>query len=475
MVFSSLLFVFFFLPIVTVIYFLAKEEYRNYILLCASLLFYAYGEPRFIFVMLASIIINYGLALWIRRAKDNGRSGKKLLIFALSLNLGILFFFKYLDFSINLCNAVFHANIPLQNITLPIGISFFTFQAMSYVIDVYRGGVPVQKNPLYLALYISFFPQLIAGPIVRYSTIEQQIRKRECTAGGLGEGAKRFLLGFCKKVLLANNLSVAAAAVFQMTESNTQLNPLLLWIGSICYSLQIFYDFSGYSDMAIGLGRIFGFEFEENFNYPYISKSITEFWKRWHISLGQWFRDYVYIPLGGSRVSVKKHLWNLFVVWILTGIWHGARLSFIAWGCGYYILLVFEKYMIKPEIRRNKIICIIWQVVTLLCVNFGWVIFNANGIKAGIRYCLGMVGYYNVQISIDPLVVRYLREYGAFLAAGIVCSTPLMKKIGCAADKHKLSACIHSIVIPGCYGICFLWAVSYLVLGAHNPFIYFNF
>ncbi|MDO4188836.1 MAG: MBOAT family O-acyltransferase, partial [Lachnospiraceae bacterium] len=300
MVFSSLLFAFYFLPLTVIIYYLSKEEYRNYILLIASLIFYSYGEPKFVFVMLSSIAINYIVAIGIAKTKKMNKTtlDKCLLILAVLLNIGILFIYKYLDFSIKISNKVFNTNIPLTNIVLPIGISFFTFQALSYVIDVYKGKVEVQNNPFYLALYISFFPQLIAGPIVRYSTINEQITNRKCTIDGFADGFKRFLIGFCKKVILANNLYVVVSEVFEMDFIHT--NPLTLWMGSICFSLQIYYDFSGYSDMAIGLGRMFGFEFEENFNYPYISKSITEFWRRWHISLGQWFRDYVYIPLGGS-------------------------------------------------------------------------------------------------------------------------------------------------------------------------------
>lgn len=306
MVFSSLIFTFFFLPLILCLYFLAKDQYRNYILLAASIIFYAYGEPKFVLIMIGSIFINYFLALWIDRSRNRNSSGtaRNILILAVIINLSVLFIYKYLDFSTILVNIVFRTQIPSPDIALPIGISFFTFQALSYVIDVYRQTVPIQKNLMYLALYISFFPQLIAGPIVRYSTFENQITNRTCTVSDFGQGSRRFLLGFCKKIILANNLSIAAEAVFSMAEASINTtNPLLLWIGSLCFSLQILFDFSGYSDMAIGLGRLFGFQFEENFDYPYISKSVTEFWRRWHRSLSQWFRDYVYIPLGGSRCT----------------------------------------------------------------------------------------------------------------------------------------------------------------------------
>lgn len=472
MVFSSLYFSFFFLPLVVLIYYLSKEKYRNYILLIASLYFYSYGEPSFVFVMIGSIALNYGIAFAISKSQEKSKISQILLMLDILINVGILFIFKYLDFAIGASNMFLRTELSAKNITLPIGISFFTFQAMSYVIDVYRGKVEIQKNPLYLALYISFFPQLIAGPIVRYSTIVDQITNRISTTDKFAEGVRRFFLGFGKKVILANNLSLIASEIFAMDYTST--NPLLLWIGSISYSLQILYDFSGYSDMAIGLGKIFGFDFEENFNYPYISKSVTEFWRRWHMSLGQWFRDYVYIPLGGSRVSVPKHILNMFIVWILTGIWHGANYTFIAWGLGYFVILVIEKFIIKPEKRKNTLIRIIWQIITLLSVNFGWVLFNSSGIRAGIKYCLAMLGKYGIAYVIDERVVRYFREYGVFLILGILFATPIMRCIKDKIQESKVTNVVE-IAAPILYGIMFLWAVSYIILGAHNPFIYFNF
>lgn len=474
MVFSSLFFTFYFLPAVMMLYFLAKETYRNYVLLAASLLFYAYGEPRFVFVMIASIVVNYGLAVLIALKKEESRKGlaRNLLILAIIVNVGILFVFKYLDLAITSCNMILNTNLPIREIALPIGISFFTFQSLSYVIDVYRGTVQVQKNPFYLALYISFFPQLIAGPIVRYSDIEKQLTNRTCTLEGFADGAKRFLLGFCKKVILANNLAAAAVSMF---DKDAEITVPLLWLGSICYSLQIFYDFSGYSDMAIGLGKMFGFQFNENFCYPYISKSISEFWRRWHISLGQWFRDYVYIPLGGSRVSVPRHIVNLFIVWILTGIWHGARYTFIAWGIGYFILLVIEKYIVKPEERKSPFLSEWWwRFITLLCVNFGWVIFNADSLKSGIRYCLAMLGGYDTPCAVNADMFRYLREYGIFIVTGIIFATPIMELFRKKVKQERLCNVI-AVTTPFVYGFLFLWAVSFLILGAHNPFIYFNF
>lgn len=471
MIFSSLLFTFYFLPVVLILYYVAKEKYRNYILLFVSLLFYSYGEPRFVFVMLASIVSNYLMALLIDRFR-NKLIARIALIADVVINIGILFIYKYLDFAITVTNRLFKSDIQIWGILLPIGISFFTFQALSYVIDVFREKVKVQRNPLVVALYISFFPQLIAGPIVRYSTIEEQISNRTCSVELFAEGARRFMLGFGKKVILANNLAVVAQSTF--SRDVTMTNPLYLWLGSICFSLQIYFDFSGYSDMAIGLGKIFGFSFEENFNYPYIAKSVTDFWRRWHISLSEWFRDYVYIPLGGSRVPWFKHIFNLLVVWLLTGIWHGANYTFIAWGLGYFILLIIEKMIIKPNERENKIFSVIWQIVTLISVNFGWVIFNSTSLREGIRYCLAMVGHYGHKPIVDNDIIYSLEQYGVFIVLGILFSTPAMRMIKSKIEKTKID-CILCILEPAGYGLIFLWAVSFLILGAHNPFIYFNF
>lgn len=475
MVFSSIPFVFFFFPIVLAAYFISKEKYRNYILLIASLLFYAYGEPKFVVIMIASIIINYAAAILIDKKRESRAVAKAVLVVSLIVNIGILYIFKYLDFSINIFNSIFKTELPLQNIALPIGISFFTFQAISYVIDVYRGTVPVQKNPLFVALYISFFPQLVAGPIVRYSTIEQQIASRVCTVEKFWEGMQRFILGFCKKIILANNLYMVVEEAFKNPQSYSSANPAFLWLGSICFTLQIYYDFSGYSDMAIGLGKMFGFDFEENFNYPYISRSVTEFWRRWHMSLGQWFRDYVYFPMGGSRVSVPRHIFNLFVVWALTGFWHGANFTFIVWGLLYFVLLVVEKFLIKPMERKNKVFLVFWFIVTIFSVNLGWVLFNSNNITDAMNYIVGMFGGFGTPFAIDDHLIRYVREYGVFIVAGILFSTPVVKKLRSVIEKKEWASNTAVIVSPICYAFGFLWSVSYLVLGAHNPFIYFNF
>lgn len=471
MVFTSLIFTYIFLPTVLILYYGTRGKYRNYVLLLTSLIFYAYGEPKFVFVMLGSILGNYGVAILVDKYRDKKLS-KFWMGIDIAINLGLLFVFKYLDFSIGTLNLLFKNSIPRAGLVLPIGISFFTFQALSYVIDVYRGTVKVQRNPLYLALYISFFPQLIAGPIVRYSDIENQIVNRKFSWDVFSRGGKRFLIGFSKKVIIANNLAVVATEVFSMNAKTT--NPLLLWLASICFSLQIFYDFSGYSDMAIGLGELFGFKFLENFDYPYISKSVTEFWRRWHMSLGQWFRDYVYIPLGGSKTTLLKHIRNMFIVWLLTGIWHGANYTFILWGLIYFVLLVIEKYIVKPEKRSLFFSKVIWRTITLLAVNFAWVIFNSTTWQEGIEFCLAMVGCFGVKTTIDPSIYRYLREYGIFLLSGIFFSTPLMKQFEEALENTKFKY-IKSVVEPILCAVLFLWALSYILLGAHNPFIYFNF
>lgn len=469
MVFSSLLFTFYFLPAVLILYYISGEKCRNYVLLAASLVFYAYGEPKFVFVMAGSIALNYGIALWISRCRSRAR---ELMALDAVLNIGILFICKYLNFTISVINGLFRTDLGTVPLRLPIGISFFTFQALSYVIDVYRGRCEAQKNPLYAALYISFFPQLVAGPIIRYHDIEAQIRSRQSDITGFGEGVRRFFTGFCKKVILANNLALAAEKVFSM--QYTTADPAVLWLGSLCYSLQIYYDFSGYSDMAIGLGKMFGFSFAENFNYPYISKTVTEFWRRWHISLSQWFRDYVYIPLGGSRGSAAQTVRNMFAVWILTGLWHGANFTFIFWGLGYFVLLVLEKYLFRPSERKSRVFRILWQIFTLLCVNFGWVIFNAPSLKAGLRFCLGMLGVYVHRFAWDVTLQPLWREYGFYVLAGIVFSMPVLKALRARLEKTK-AAPILAAAEPVGYGLIFLWAVSFLVLGVHNPFIYFNF
>lgn len=470
MLFSSITFLFIFLPLVLFVYYilLRKTAYRNYWLLIVSLCFYAWGEPVYVFLMLASIIGNYLLGLWM--AKTQGQTQRQLiLLVSVILNLGILFYFKYYDFVVRNLNTFLGFHLSQRYLPLPIGISFFTFQAMSYVIDLYRKTTPVQKNPCYLALYISFFPQLIAGPIVRYNTIEKQICSRTVSLDSFEAGICRFLQGLYKKILLANVLAVTAEQVFGLAaERNLPL--VTAWLGALAYTFQIYFDFSGYSDMAIGLGKMFGFEFEENFRHPYISRSVSEFWNRWHISLGQWFRDYVYFPLGGSRVSKKKLVRNLAVVWLLTGIWHGAAWRFILWGVLYGIIITLEKLTGFPKKAKNPAVIIGYSIITFLLVVMGWVLFGASDLRSALYQLGSMFGAGSLGLW-DTYSAFILQEYGIYFLIAALFSTPipitLIGKLQKNAVYDLAKACIYILML--------LIAVSYLLMNAHNPFIYFNF
>ena len=476
MLFSSLFFLFAFLPIVLILYNTVCRKTimaQNLLLLLASLFFYAWGEPKFVVVMLISVTANYIFGLIISK-KAMGGTSKHYLILAILFNLGILFVFKYLNFAISNIDKLFNDLVSQTEIALPIGISFFTFQAMSYVIDVYKGTVKVQRNPFYVALYISFFPQLIAGPIVRYSTIEEQIQDRNVTFEGFSEGVRRFIVGFLKKVLLANNLAFIADQAFSIT-GTSELSVTFAWLESLAYTLQIYFDFSGYSDMAIGLGKMFGFQFLENFNYPYISKSVSEFWRRWHISLGMWFRDYVYIPLGGSHVKDNWSLVrNLFIVWTLTGVWHGANWTFILWGVLYFLLLTGEKLLKIPERLKGLNFKKVYGVFTFCCVNFGWVLFRAANLTDAYYYLGAMFGFTD-NVLLDNLTVQYFCENWLFLIVAIIYA---FSGFAWLRDKIKGHLLINrgvDVGAPVVYLIFFIVAVSYLVIGAYNPFIYFNF
>lgn len=446
-------------------------KYRNPFLLIASLLFYAWGEPKFVLIMLLSIVINWLSAWVIGKMEKCSELRKMMLIFAVAMNLAILFVFKYLNFAVANINKIVNV-LPQTNIALPIGISFFTFQGLSYVVDVYRKKVSVQKNLLNVGLYISFFPQLIAGPIVRYETIAAEINNRTTTWDDFCVGVERFLRGLFKKVILANNLVLLADAAFGKT--GEQLTVLMAWLGALAYTFQIFFDFSGYSEMAIGLGRIFGFHFDENFNYPYISKSVTEFWRRWHMSLGTWFRDYVYFPLGGSRVSSKgRYILNLFIVWFLTGVWHGAGWNFIAWGMLSFVMLVLEKFVVHPEkFKKNIGLTSVWRVVTLLIIVFGWVLFRSTTLQGGMDYYRSMLGIGVPFADVDTWVS--LEENYVILIIAFLCSTPLFKYLKERIDRTKLAIPIE-LLKAIVYLVLLVFSVSYLVMGAHNPFIYFNF
>ena len=471
MLFSSVEFIFIFLPIVIFVYYVLLKKSRtlqNIFLTFSSLFFYAWGEPKFVIIMIISILINWYLAIRVDKKRGNKKSIKLLLCMTIIINLSILFIFKYLMFTLTNINNIFGSNLSVPNITLPIGISFFTFQAISYVIDVYRKNGEVQKNPLNVALYIAFFPQLIAGPIVRYETIAKQIKSRQETFDDFASGVCRFMVGLGEKVLLSNTLAIVADNAFNMNSIN-ELSLSMAWLGAIAYTFQIYYDFSGYSDMAIGLGKMFGFSFLENFNYPYISKSISEFWRRWHISLGSWFRDYVYFPLGGSRVDTKKKLlFNLFVVWFLTGIWHGANWTFIIWGIMYFVLISIEK-LIGFEKKFNKL-SFIKHIYTMFFVILGWVIFRSSNITEAFSYMGKMFGVRASGIF-DAYFYLNIVENLIFIIVATIFSAPIYKIINKKVKENKLIALIYVMGMI----ILFIVAISYILKGAYNPFIYFNF
>ena len=474
MLFSSATFLFQFLPFVLAGYYIflrGMRQGQNLFLLLCSLFFYAWGEPRFLPVMVLSIAMNYGFGRWVYRWKFQGKPLRLPVAAAVGGNLVLLFIFKYLCFTIESLNGLgLGLKVPL--IDLPIGISFFTFQALSYVLDVAMGRTEAQRSPLKLGLYISFFPQLIAGPIVKYSDVANQIDNRvECWAD-FSAGCSRFLTGLCKKVLLSNQLAVVADRVFSWDPA--ALSTPMAWLGSLCYTLQLYYDFSGYSDMAIGLGLMFGFRFRENFDHPYASRSITEFWRRWHISLGAWFRDYVYIPLGGNRVSVWKHVRNLFVVWLLTGLWHGANWTFVLWGLFYFALLCLEKYV--PVMKRLP--SLLGRGYTLLAVNFLWMLFRADTVEYAGQFFLTMLGL-NGMGSADPACGLYLAENALFLVLALLFSFPLapwlrerletFRPFG--QDLSLLWDLLYAAALAAAGVLC----VCYLVKGTYNPFIYFRF
>lgn len=470
MLFASSIFIFIFLPLLLLLYYTVFRKFRlgqNVLLLVASLIFYAWGEPKNVILMIFSILINYTFGLLVDKFREKKAVARLIITLTAVVNLGILFVFKYLAFTVKNINSIGGLNLSVPNIVLPIGISFFTFQAMSYVIDVYREKGEAQKNPLNVGLYISFFPQLIAGPIVRYETVAYQIQHRVETFDNFSTGVCRFIMGLSKKVLLSNTMGVVADYAFDMPQS--ELTVVMAWVGAIAYSLQIFFDFSGYSDMAIGLGKMFGFDFLENFNYPYISKSVSEFWRRWHISLGTWFRDYVYFPLGGSRVKSKARLvFNLFVVWTLTGIWHGANWTFMCWGLMYFVLLTIEKLIGWEKKYPDKMV-ILRRIYTLFFVLMGWVLFRADSITDAWGYICTMFGSGQL---IDDGTIYYALNYIVYFVIAILISTPIFKIISSRVNGNN-----PAIVVISTFGLFVMLtlSVSYIVMGAYNPFIYFNF
>ncbi len=473
MLFSSTTFIYLFLPAVLLIYYLFLRKYRalsNLFLFAVSLLFYGWGEPKFVFVMIGSIVLNWLMGLGVSFAKKkNSISGAKLTVaLACVVNLGMLFVFKYLNFTESILETLFGISPVFAKIALPIGISFFTFQALSYVIDVYRGKGEAQKNVLNVGLYIAFFPQLIAGPIVRYETVAEEIHHRKENSEDFYGGFSRFIIGLSKKVLLANTFGILADKVFALA-SEGQISVGLAWLGAVGYSFQIYFDFGGYSDMAIGLGRMFGFHFLENFNYPYISRSVTEFWRRWHMSLGTWFRDYLYIPLGGSRVSKSRLVLNLFVVWLFTGMWHGANLTFVVWGLMYFVLLVFEKFT-NLDKKQGKFISPVKWLYTIFFVIMGWVVFRSASLGDALSYIGYMFGAGNVS-AFDGAFWGYLGEFGVMLAVAALCSAPIAEYVKVKIKKNIVLDILYILCLTGLFALC----ISSLISSSYNPFIYFNF
>ena len=457
MLFTSISFLYYFLPIVLITYFVLPKKLRNTVLCVASLIFYFYGEPKYIILMLAEILIAYIVALLINKHKS-----KSILVLGIVIHVGLLCVFKYTDFIVSNINSLFNTNLSLLRLAIPIGISFYTFQILSYEIDVYRGKVKVQRNLLKLATYVTLFPQLIAGPIVRYETIEKELDERKETKEDFAYGVTRFTTGLAKKVLIANMLGELCKVFLNGTEKSVAF----YWIYGIAYALQIYFDFSAYSDMAIGLGRMFGFHFLENFNYPYISKSITEFWRRWHISLSSWFKDYVYIPLGGNRVGKAKHIRNIVVVWLLTGIWHGASWNFVLWGLLLFVLLFVEKAGLGKVLERHKALGHIYMI---LWIPLSWLVFVITDLSQLGIYLQKLFPFFGSTgtVLFQGDYLKYGKTYGIYLVLGILFATGVQEKL-LKKNKNRLWVILLLLAL--------FWASVYcMYLGMDDPFLYFRF
>ena len=470
MVFSSIPFIFFFLPVFLILYYLVPYKVKNILLLIFSLIFYAWGEPIYILLMIFSSVVDYTNGRMIEKYAQNNQKRKKLfLIISIIVNLSLLGFFKYADFLIGSINSLLNINIPLLELGLPIGISFFTFQTMSYSIDVYRGDVKAEHNFLDFMAYVSMFPQLIAGPIVRYEEVSKELKNRSITAQGFADGMIRFLQGLFKKVLIANNIGYLFVIASSMP--NNEMSVVMSWLGILAYTFQIYFDFSGYSDMAIGMGKMLGFTYPENFNHPYISKSITEFWRRWHISLSSFFKDYVYIPLGGSRVKKIINVRNILIVWMLTGLWHGASWNFVLWGLYYGVLLLLEKFVFNKILEKTPN----WfkHFYTMFLVVVGWMIFAFDDMTVLKEYASIMFGVGGVSF-INNHALYYLKNYLIIFILAIIFSMPVYKlaKEKLSKVKNTKSVFIVSLII---YTVLFIVVVSYLVNDTYNPFLYFRF
>lgn len=466
MVFSSTIFLCVYLPLVLLGYYICPKKGRNLFLLIVSLVFYAWGEPKYVFLMIFSILVNYIFGRLMDKHRENKKRLKLMLVLSVVIDIGLLSVFKYTDFIITNVNAIFGANFDLLNIALPIGISFYTFQAMSYTIDVYRNDVRVQKNLIDFGMYITMFPQLIAGPIVRYADVQDQLAERSVTTADFSEGVMRFVVGLGKKVLLANQMGAVWSEIYAL---GGDVSALMAWTGAIAYTFQIYFDFSGYSDMAIGLGRMFGFKFPENFRYPYQSVSITDFWRRWHITLSTWFKEYLYIPLGGNRRGLARQALNLLIVWSLTGFWHGAGWNFVMWGLYYFVILFIEKLFLLKAL--DKLPKFFRHVYALLLIIIGWVIFASDDVSVLLPYLGSMFG---ANGAIGGMDVYTLLTKAVLLIICCIASTELPKKLflsAAGAMNEKAAFTLKSVLM-----IALLALSMILLIGdSYNPFLYFRF
>lgn len=470
MVFSSLVFIFVFLPITLFIYYLSPRKLKNLVLLISSLIFYAWGEPIYIFLMIFTTVFSYVSAILINKYKSKKTSSLAIFILSVAVNLSVLCFFKYYGFFIDNINNLFSMNIKFKKLPLPVGISFYTFQTLSYIIDVYLKKVPVQKNIISFSTYVTMFPQLVAGPIVKYGDINKQLENRKESLDKFGDGVSYFIRGLSKKVLLANNIGLLWSNVKAL--SPDKISVFSAWLGILAFTFQIYFDFSGYSDMAIGLGKFFGFDLMENFNYPYISKSVTEFWRRWHISLGSWFREYVYIPLGGNKKGALKQYRNLFIVWFLTGFWHGANWNFIIWGLYFGVLITLEKIFVLKWL--DKLPNFISHVYALIIIIVGWAIFEFENTSVLFSFIKTMFGM-GSNTFIDNQSIYYLYTNLFLFILAIIFSTPLPKKLFKKLIYNVKLKPYAKLIVPTIYLILILLCTTYLVNETYNPFLYFKF
>lgn len=463
MVFASITFLYYFLPMFLILYFVVPKKYKNIVLLIFSIIFYFYGEPKYILLMLVEVLFSYFMTLSLEKNKS-----KSLLGVIISFHIFLLCVFKYFNFIITNINSIFDGNISLLNIVLPIGISFYTFQIISYEVDVYRGKVKASKSLIDYMTYVFLFPQLIAGPIVRYETVSKELKSRKVTLEDFSYGVNRFIIGLFKKVVIANNIG----ELCNILNNSSEVSVLLYWVLGISYMLQIYFDFSGYSDIAIGIGRMIGFKFPENFNYPYVADSVTDFWRRWHMTLSSWFRDYVYIPLGGNRVSTLKHIRNILVVWMLTGLWHGASWNFIIWGIYFGVILIIEKYCLNKVLE--KLPRVIRNIYAMFIVMISFIIFSSDDISSALVAIKGLFSFSSLKLSND-FIIYYIRSYGVILIGGLVLCTPLIKNVINKLRENKILNYIINIFEVIVLVLIFVIITSMLIDSSYNPFLYFRF